>query len=443
MDLIILLKLAQLFTKRVQTSNNTNERNFCEDRATSLSRFALFMFRTKNNSRSVEPFRRLFKYGVGNSFFEIDTEINRLTEEAITFLADQRFKMDAYEECIEDLAGIKLPYATYFQAASYRKLAESGDIPKNKRAYLEKAKECLKQTLDLLDGPNVAKNHALKSIVDEDIKRLQSDSRKLDTSQCLTDSFVSANGRSDLDESLHNSRIDRDVATPVAGYSINNENVERLLHQVIESVATLCNDVAFVRNDVDFVRSRFSNIEEFYISNAEELRQLREELRQNNMNMSTMANASQTQSKNDSMHQAQGHRNPLLPTPHSPMMSMNNSYGMSPMLYNEYGMSPYHTSLLNAATQATQPQMRAGMPGISPFANDPYAASLLQQHALVAQQILLQNAQNSMIGAPQSPAHGQMNLHGAAVQSPLNLQTNVPVSQHSAPVQQTIPPGTI
>lgn len=380
MDLIILLKLAQIFAKRVQVSNKLVERNFYEDRAVSLSKFALFMFRTQNNSRSVEPFRRLFKYAVGNSYFEIDTEINSLAEEVITFVADRNFKIKAYEECIDDLAGIKLPYATYFQAASYRKMVDAGDTPKkNKRVYLEKAKDYLKQTLDLLDGPNVDKNHALKSIVDEDIKRLHSESRKLETSQCLTDSFVSANGRSDLDESMHNSGIEREVATPVPGYS-NNENVDRLLRQVIAPLIS----------DIEFIRNRVSNMEELFISNEykmrEELGQLRGELRdglrQIKENTSTMINANQSQSQNDSLHQSQPHRNPLLPTPHSPMMPMNNSYGMNPMLHDQYGMSPYHTALMNVAAQS--PQMRAGLPvtGMPPFANDPYAATLLHQQLM-------------------------------------------------------------
>lgn len=157
------------------------------------------MLRMQNSNRTIEPFRRLFKYPAGNSESEIDKETNNLAEEAITFLASRYFKNSEFEECIEDLSGIKLPFATYFQAEAYRKMTELSNTPKkNKRAYIDKAREYLSQTIELLDAPNVDKNHPLKAIVDGDIKRLQQEARRVETNQSLNDSFVSANGMWDL-----------------------------------------------------------------------------------------------------------------------------------------------------------------------------------------------------------------------------------------------------
>lgn len=198
-DLIILLKLGKIFYKRAQDTNRTVERGFLESRTEALFKYSLHMLRMQSSNRTIEPFRRLFKYAVGSNKSEIDTDSNNLAEEAITFLAGRYFKNNEFEECIEDFSGIKLPFATYFQAEAYRKMTELSNTPKkNKRAYFDKARDYLSQTIELLDAPNVDRNHPLKSIVDGDIKRLQHDSRKLETNQSLNDSFVSANGTLDF-----------------------------------------------------------------------------------------------------------------------------------------------------------------------------------------------------------------------------------------------------
>lgn len=238
-DVIILLKLAQIFYKRSQESSKLAERNFLEARTEALFKYSLFLIRVQTSGRSsYDSFRKLFKYNSGGSQQEVENEIDQLTEEAITFLAGRYFKNNEYEECIEDLSGIKLPFATYFQAEAYRKIIELSNTPKkNKRAYLEKARDCLTQTLDLLNKPNIDKNHPLKSIVDTDIKRLQQESRKFETNHSFNDSFVSASNNSrneqfDLNDSM--SRTRRDVAPVIIN---NNENIEKLIREMMSSLA--------------------------------------------------------------------------------------------------------------------------------------------------------------------------------------------------------------
>lgn len=271
MDLIILLKLGQLFYHRAQDTSKTVERGFLEARTEALFKFSLNMLRMQSASRSNSnvPFRRLFKYATANSHYEIETEINSLAEEAITFLADRYFKNKEYEECIEDLAGIRLPFATYFQAESYRKMIELSNTPKkNKRVYVDKARDCLSQTLDLLDAPNVDKNHPLKAIVDEDIKRLHMESRKIETNQSMSDSFVSANGRSDLDDSIV--RVQRDINTAISTPVVvpaNNERLERMIHEMMESLTLLKDDVAEIRTKVNNIDTFLDNNDTF-LSNA-------------------------------------------------------------------------------------------------------------------------------------------------------------------------------
>lgn len=253
MDLIILLKLGQWLYQRAQDTTKTVERGFLEARIEALFKYSLSMLRMQSDSHSSVPFRRLFKYATANNLYEIDMEINALAEEAITFLADRYFKNKDYEECIEDLAGIRLPFATYFQAESYRKMTElANTTKKSKRAYLDRARECLLQTLDLLDAPNVDKNHPLKSIVNEDIKRLHMESRKIETNQSMSDSFVSANGRSDLDDSVV--RVQREInstlSTPVV-VSANSERLERMIAEMMESLSLLKDDVSDIRTKVE------------------------------------------------------------------------------------------------------------------------------------------------------------------------------------------------
>lgn len=259
MDTIILLKLGQLFYRRAQETTRAVERGFLEARTQALFKFSLTMLRTQGetHSNASVPFRRLFKYASANSQYEIDIEINSLAEEAITFLAGCYFKSKEYEECIEEFSGIRLPFATYFQAESYRKLTELSNTPKkSKRIYLDRARECLSKTLDLLDAPNVDKNHPLKAIVDEDIKRLHTESRKIETNQTMSDSFVSANGRSDLDDSVV--RLQREINSTLATPVVVNANIEKLERMIVDMMESL----TLLKEDVADIRSKVNSIEE-------------------------------------------------------------------------------------------------------------------------------------------------------------------------------------
>ncbi|XP_031625678.1 E3 SUMO-protein ligase RanBP2-like [Contarinia nasturtii] len=472
MDLIILLNLGKVLSSRVDKTMVKEEREFLEDRVEALFKFSLYVFRVQNSSRSSsEPFRRLFKYVVGNNYFEIEQDVNKLAEEAITFLAGRYFKNNAYEECIEDLAGIKLPFATYFQAESYRKMTEVSDTPKkNKRTYLDKARDYLKQTVDLLEGPNIERNHPLKSIIDEDIKRLQNETRKFETNQSMSDSFVSANGRSDLEES------ERETATPVPNLGYNN--IERLIRKIMESLNILTSDVNDVRyrvqhieDDVTDVRNRVQNIEENFnkedIDDVETMddNYLNLELHNQNQNLNNTSmivhpNRSQTLNqqtpKSSQMPNTAGKNS--FPTSHQHQMGLNNSFGnMSTMMNNMYGTMPlnpstYQAALINAAVSQS-PQMAASnysQPPMLPYSNDMYALQ-----ALYAQQ-MLGEAHNPNLMASMMMQHQPQQQHNhplsnqpAAQQyamgspSASSIASSVPQSyQQSTPLNSFMKPGT-
>lgn len=271
MDVIILLKLGQLFQKRAQESKKLAEQAMLEARVEALFKYSLYIIRMQSSHRSsADPIRRLFKYAVGGSQQDIDKEVNQLSEEAITFLGVRYIKNNEFEECIEELSGIKLPFATYFQAEACRKMTELVNTPKkNKRAYLEKAKEYLTQTLNLLEDPSVDKNHPLKSIVHSDIRRLQHDSRKVETNQSFNDSFVSASNNSrsehyhDFEDSTPRHR--RDAGSSVAPAPViinNNENIEKLIREMMGSLTILKDDVSDMKERMADMGDRVQRIEE-------------------------------------------------------------------------------------------------------------------------------------------------------------------------------------
>lgn len=436
MDLIILLKLGQLFSKRAQNSTKSIERSFFEDRSDALFKFSLQMLRMQNSSRSNEPYRRLFKFATGNSYFEIDSEVNSLAEEAITFLAGRYFRNNAFEECVEDFAGIKLPFATYFQAESYRKMTEFSNTPKkNKRAFLDKARDCLKQTVELLDGPNMDKNHPLKSIIDGDIERLQNEARKLETNQTMSDSFVSANGRSDLDDS--NDRMDREteVVTPVP--PANYDNLERLIRQVIESLAILKDDV---NEKMTEINERLQDIEDNLSKEQDDIPSVDEEnyyygnddIRPNANDTSMMVNVSRNTSQTPKQRQAlmnqQQSQSQMVPQPHqSPMVGMNNSF--NPLYAGFYGQMPFNPY---------QAGNMASMNPVLPY-NEVMNYNLQQQ--LLAQQLAADTRSASLLGLLNSSAPLQQSPQvyptvPAQVALPLAVNSPLTTTSNVTPLQQ-------
>lgn len=419
-DLIILLKLGQIFNKRAQSTTKAVERGFYEARTEALYKFSLYMLRMQNSSRSaIEPFRRLFKYAVAQNNFEIDTEINSLAEEAITFLAGRYFKNNEFEECIEDLAGIKLPFATYFQAESYRKMTEVSNTPKkNKRAYLDKAKDYLAQTLDLLDAPNVDKNHPLKTIVETDIRRLQMESRKLETNQSMTDSFVSANGRSDLNESIETYQRQSDVITvPQAN---NNETIERLIRQVMESLTILKDDVADVRIRVQGIEEQLSKepAESVSIDPNDDYYLLDDyQPNQNLTNSSMAANVSRNQTpqfRSQNMYpnqqQQQQQQNANLFGQQAPLPAgLNSPYNVNSLYNNLYSQMQYPqyqnmmASLNRSQSGQVQPNFSATGPGHLSYANDLLNANYNLHQQLATQQMVHDTRNPNLMGLLQQP----------------------------------------
>ncbi|XP_011183994.2 E3 SUMO-protein ligase RanBP2 [Zeugodacus cucurbitae] len=171
-DMIIVFKLGQLFVARAQDIVKPVEKGFLEARAENIYKYGLNMVKM-NNKGVLEPFRKYFKYAKAKTSV-VEREISNAAEDAVSYLASRYFKKAEYEELIEELTGVQLPFATYLQAEAYRKLDEANKTPKKaKRMYLDRASECLNQTLNLLKNTESNPEHPLNSIIHTELKRLQ------------------------------------------------------------------------------------------------------------------------------------------------------------------------------------------------------------------------------------------------------------------------------
>ncbi|XP_055902077.1 E3 SUMO-protein ligase RanBP2 [Eupeodes corollae] len=176
-DLLIIFKLGKIFENRAVDISKPVEKGMVEARAENLYKCGLSMLKM-NNKGVLEPFKRYFTYANAKSS-PAEREISVLAEEAVNFLAVKYFKKSEYEELIDELSGIQLPFATYFKSEAYRRLDEAMKTPKkNKRVYLDKASECLNQTLQLLKSNQVDPNHPLNAVISYELKNLQQSKTK-------------------------------------------------------------------------------------------------------------------------------------------------------------------------------------------------------------------------------------------------------------------------
>lgn len=275
MDPIIAFRLATHFCKLAKMEPKT-ERTFLEARAESLYKYGLQQIKRDGGCHRIDTYRKYyFKYAVSNAN-ENEQELNALAEEAITFLAGRYFQAENYEECIDELSNVTLPVATYFQAQAYRLMNESNKTPKkNKRAYIEKAKECLNLTLALLEHPSFQKSSALKLVVHSDMAQLQQQQQQL-VAKADTSSFLNGSNsvvEDFLNDSLTSVRHRRDgsgaAATPMAAVQPNVVELENLVRKMMETLTLVRDEIVDVKNEVGdiktdmiSIRTKLNSIEE-------------------------------------------------------------------------------------------------------------------------------------------------------------------------------------
>lgn len=178
MDLMIALLTGDILKQK--TDNNlaidlTTKKAY-EQRAENIFQCALHWFKNQATTAVVDK-RRLFQYHSKTSVVGTDDCV-ALLEGAVIFLAEQYFRQTDYETCVEVLTNVQLPYATYYIAEAYKKMDEeqrnNNRTPSRSSSgvYQGKVKQFLGQTQKLL-ASNSKKNHSLRTVVSNELKKLQ------------------------------------------------------------------------------------------------------------------------------------------------------------------------------------------------------------------------------------------------------------------------------
>lgn len=287
LDMAIVFKLGQIFVARAQDIVKPIEKSFLEARAESIYKYGLNMMKLHNKG-VLEPFRKYFKY-VKSQTSAAECALAAAAEEAVSYLASRYFKKSEYEDLIEELSGIQLPFATYMQAEAYRKLDEASKTPKKtKRMYLDHASECLNQTLALLkSSAHADPNHPLNSIIHSEIKRLQQTSARYLNDSNTNFSPITGNNNSSTYEdaeadfyaensmlppaSMANStRSRRETLSATATMPSHNQEMENLVKQMANTLTMLKDEIMDklkpelqnVTKEISTLKDKISNLEE-------------------------------------------------------------------------------------------------------------------------------------------------------------------------------------
>uniref|UniRef100_W8AUR3 E3 SUMO-protein ligase RanBP2 n=1 Tax=Ceratitis capitata TaxID=7213 RepID=W8AUR3_CERCA len=278
-DMIIVFKLGQIFVARAQDIVKPVEKSFLEARAESIYKYGLNMVKM-NNKGVLEPFRKYFKYTKANTSI-VEREVTNAAEDAVSYLASRYFKKAEYEDLIEELAGIQLPFATYLQAEAYRKLDEANRTPKKaKRMYLDRASECLNQTLNLLKNNETNTDHPLNSIIHTELKRLQQATMKFvnegspDTGHNNSSTYEDAEGDFyhgvPISATPTTSRSRREANASALIASARNSEMENLVKQMAntltfvkeELVDTIKPEMLSMRKEITSLKEKITGLEE-------------------------------------------------------------------------------------------------------------------------------------------------------------------------------------
>uniref|UniRef100_A0A1A9YUI2 E3 SUMO-protein ligase RanBP2 n=1 Tax=Glossina morsitans morsitans TaxID=37546 RepID=A0A1A9YUI2_GLOMM len=168
-DMAIVFKIGQIFVERAKGNIKQGEKCLLDARAESTYKYGLKLLKMHRKGL-LEAVPKYFTYA---KFRDFEKDFTNAAEDAASYLAGRYFEREEFEDLIEELTGLQLPFASYWQAEAYRKLDQASKTPKQmKRLYKEKTGDCLKQTLTFLKSPNADPNHRLNSIIHDEIRTL-------------------------------------------------------------------------------------------------------------------------------------------------------------------------------------------------------------------------------------------------------------------------------
>ncbi|PNF19022.1 hypothetical protein B7P43_G11805 [Cryptotermes secundus] len=193
LDVKLVVHLAQTFEQRASTmaarTEGSSDLPAIEARASLYWTAALpLLERLQRNQTIRAPHTRLFEYQ-GKELSS--AEVNALIEEGRFFLACQLMKEDKHEKAIEAFQQLKSPYASFYQATIYKKLAAeelqdqrremiTSEMRSQHIILLTKARECFYLTLDRLRSPGVDAKHPLNAELNSHIEDIESQLSRID-----------------------------------------------------------------------------------------------------------------------------------------------------------------------------------------------------------------------------------------------------------------------
>ncbi|XP_037949659.1 E3 SUMO-protein ligase RanBP2-like isoform X2 [Teleopsis dalmanni] len=261
-DMLIFFKLGQILISRCEHLSKPVDKGLIEVRAEQIYKYGLEMLKL-NEKCVLEPFRKYFKYANLHTS-EVERALNSAAEEAVKYLATRYFQKAEYEEFIEEIKGVQLPFATYFQAEAYRKLDESSKTPKKqKRLYLESATDYLNQTEELLKKSNINPNHPLNAIINGEIKRLQQVSA-LYLNESVSFSNIGQHNNSSTYEDAHGELTNFSLNMNAAlNRSQRDTEVDSLIKQMASTLTFLKDEIVdSIKPELISMRSEVANMKE-------------------------------------------------------------------------------------------------------------------------------------------------------------------------------------
>ncbi|XP_069676446.1 E3 SUMO-protein ligase RanBP2 isoform X2 [Periplaneta americana] len=231
LDVKLIIQLAQTFEQRAATmaarTEGSNDLPAIEARASLYWMSALpLLERLQRNQAIRAPHTRLFEYQ-GKELSS--AEVNALIEEGRFFLACQLMKEDKHEKAIEAFQQLKSPYASFYQATIYKKLAAeeledqrremiTSEMRSQHIILLTKARECYYLTLDRLRSPGVDAKHPLNAELNSHIEEIESQLSRIDPDVMIVGGDVNRNECDGMSD-------DSVSSPPSAGDNLNNSLV--------------------------------------------------------------------------------------------------------------------------------------------------------------------------------------------------------------------------
>lgn len=249
----LLVELAKLFAAHEEFVKESTKREFIGERAMLYWNTAIpLLERMKGNQVVKYPSKDKLLFDYRRERELTSTEISNYLEEGKLYLACKLKEQNEYDSALEMFQNLKSPYATFYQAQIYKKLAQqqikqqmSEHVTSEMRSqhiiFLSKARDCFYLTLDRLREPHVDRKHPLNLELGTEIETIEAQLSQIDPDLNDVDNISNVSSVSDQ----HRNRTLQINSTPFRNFSRGEarpspERLEAQIRQIVtkDSVVT-------------------------------------------------------------------------------------------------------------------------------------------------------------------------------------------------------------